>query len=181
MRIVIPIVVFVVGALVGWVGHSFTSTPDDVASVAVYDDWRLACPAPSAQGSCALVQDIVDERTRSEIAHLALGKAKSGLEMIVTMPYDVLLAPGMGVAVGSDPVRVYPYQTCNAVGCIATVPVDDKMLASLRNSKQARLLFAALNNKPIGLPFSLNGFDKANDAFSNNEAKRSSWWWRLWS
>jgi hypothetical protein len=38
-----------------------------------------------------------------------------------------------------------------------------------------------LNNKPVGLPFSLNGFDEANSAFSNNEAKRTSWWWRLWS
>jgi invasion protein IalB len=128
-----------------------------------------------------MVQDVVDERSRSEIAHLALGKAKTGLEMVITMPYDVLLAPGMGISIGSDPVRVYPYQTCNTVGCIATVPVDDKMLASLRSAKQARILFAMLNNKPVGLPFSLNGFDEANSAFSNNEARRSSWWWRLWS
>ncbi len=182
MRFVIPIALFIVGGLVGWFGHSFASAPANVPSIAMYQDWRLACPSPTdAKGSCAMVQDVVDAQRGAEIAHLALGKSKTGLEMIVTMPYDVLLAPGMGLAIGSDPVRVYPYQTCNTVGCIAAIPVDDKMIASLRSAKQARLLFAMLNNKPVGLPFSLNGFDDANSAFSNNEARRSSWWWRLWS
>jgi invasion protein IalB len=182
MRIVIPIASVVVGAVAGWFGHSLVAAPASVPSISMYQDWRLACPSPSdAKGSCAMVQDVVDERSRAEIAHLALGKTKTGLEMVITMPYDVLLAPGMGIAIGSDPVRVYPYQTCNSVGCIATLPVDDKMLASLRNAKQARVLFAMLNNKPVGLPFSLNGFNEANDAFSNNEARRTSWWWRLWS
>ena len=182
MRFVLPLALFIVGGLAGWFGHSLASTPPNVPSIAMYQDWRLMCPSPSnATASCAMVQDVVDAQRGAEIAHLALGKTKTGLEMIVTMPYDVLLAPGMGISVGRDAVRVYPYQTCNGVGCIATIPVDDKLLASLRSADQARILFAMLNNKPIGLPFSLKGFDEANDAFSNNEARRSSWWGRLWS
>jgi len=182
MRIVIPVALLVVGVLAGWFGHSYASAPANVPSIAMYQDWRLMCPSPAdAKGSCAMVQDVVDAQRGAEIAHLALGKTKTGLEMVVTMPFDVLLAPGMGLSVGTDAVRVYPYQTCNAVGCIATLPVDDKLLASLRSAKQARLLFAMLNNKPIGLPFSLNGFNDANDAFSNNESRRTSWWGRLWS
>ena len=181
MRIVIPVVLFVVGALAGWIGHGLVSAPADVAAITVYDDWRLACPAPSAQGSCAMVQDVVDARSHSEIAHMAIGHAKTGMELVVTMPFDILLSPGMGLSVGTDKVRVYPYQTCSRSGCIATIPVDDALRTSLHNAKQARLLFAMLNNRPVGLPFSLNGFARADDAFTNFESRRNSWWWRLWS
>src|SRR6516162_2809182 len=98
MRIVIPIASVVVGALAGWFGHSVVAAPASVPSISMYQDWRLACPSPSdAKGSCAMVQDVVDERSRAEIAHLAFGKTKAGLEMVITMPYDVLLAPGMGI------------------------------------------------------------------------------------
>lgn len=183
MRFVIPIVLFIVGLLAGWLGHGLISKPEDVASIRMYGDWRLACPQPSAKdGTCAMIQDVLDSNTRSEIAHMAFGRGRSGgMEMIITMPYDVLLDPGMGLSVGSDPVRVYPYQTCNGIGCVAAVPVDDKLVTSLRNAKDARLLFAALNNKPIGLSFSLSGFDAAYNAYSNAESKRHSWWWSLWS
>ena len=181
MRIALPILLFVVGGLAGWIGHGLAAAPPDVASIHVYDDWRLACPAPSAEGSCAMVQDVVDSRSHSEIAHLALGRAKTGMELIVTMPFDVLLAPGMGLAIDKQKIRVYPYQTCNSIGCIATVPLDDKLMASLRDAKDARILFAALNDKPVGVSFSLNGFDNANDALSDFEARRNSWWRKIWS
>jgi invasion protein IalB len=178
MRIVLPIVALIVGLLAGWFGHSMmTAKPEDVASIRMYGDWRLACPQPSAakSGGCAMIEDVLDSQTRSEIAHLALGKNRAGnLEMIVTMPYDVLLEPGMGLSVGSDKIRVYPYQTCNGGGCMATIPVDDALANSLKNAKTARLLFAALNNKPIGLSFSLNGFDQAYDASS--KFGQSSMW-----
>jgi invasion protein IalB len=177
MRIVLPIVTLIVGLLIGWVGHGMASKPEDVASIRMYGDWRVACPQPSAasSGGCAMIEDVLDSQTHSEIAHLALGKNKAGAtEMIVTMPFDVLLEPGMGLMVGTDKVRVYPYQTCNGVGCVATIAVDDKLASSLRGAKDARLLFAALNNKPIGLSFSLNGFDKAYDASS--KFGQSSWW-----
>lgn len=182
MRFVIPAVLFVVGGLAGWIGHGMLVKPDDVASIRIFQDWRLACPQPSSsEGSCALIQDVIDSRSRSEIAHLALGKSRKGMELLVTMPFDVLLQPGMGLSVGKDPIRVYPYQTCNTVGCIATIPVDDKLIASMRANPDARILFAALNNKPIGLTFSLAGFDPAYAAYSDAEAKRHSWWWSLWS
>ncbi len=179
MRIVIPVVLLVVGLIAGWIGHGLVSAPPDVASINFYDDWQLECPVPSAKGNCILAETVAPNG--QQVAHLALGQAKDGVEMVVTAPFDVLLPPGMGLVIGTDKVRVYPYQTCNSVGCIATIPVDDKLLGSLRAAKDAKLLIMAPNNKPVAVPFSMNGFTRAHDALTNFEARRNSWWRRLWS
>ena len=176
------VLLFVAGGLAGWIGHSLAAPPDKVGTISVYEDWRLACPALSAKdGSCALAQDIMDSRTGSDIAKLAIGRGKTGLEMIVTGPLDMLIQPGMGVALGSDKIRVYPYQTCTAAGCVAIIPVDGSLMSSMRSTNQGRLLFVLPNTKPVGLPFSLKGFVSADDAWRNEESRRKSWWRRLWS
>jgi hypothetical protein len=43
------------------------------------------------------------------------------------------------------------------------------------------VLFAGLDGKPVGLPFSVKGFNDASAAFDTAEARRHSWWRRLWS
>lgn len=191
-RILLPVILFLGGGIVGWVGHgligasdrlpTISMNPDRVATVSIYDDWRLTCPkANDPGGTCALAQDVVDEKSHSEIAHLEIGRAPDGMKMIVTMPYDVLLQPGLGLSIDSGAPILRPYETCNTVGCIAAIPIDDKLMSSLRQAKQARILFAALNNKPIGMPFSLKGFDRGETAFNNAEHASHSWWWNIWS
>ena len=63
---------------------------------------------------------------------------------------------------------------------------DAEYFESLRTSlgtttTQARVLFAGLDGKPVGLPFSSKGFAEASAAFDTAEARRHSWWRRLWS
>lgn len=179
MRIVIPVVLLVAGLVAGWIGRGYVSAPPDVPSSSAYEDWHLICPAPSAKGNCILASTVAPNG--QQIANIELGKAKNGLEMVVTAPFDVLLQAGMGLAIGKDKIRVYPYETCNTVGCIATVQVDDQLLASMRSAKDAKILIMAPNNKPVAVPFSMNGFTAAHDALTTFEARRNSWWRRLWS
>jgi invasion protein IalB len=192
-RILLPVILFLIGGIVGWVGHGLISAsdrvrtismnPNRVATISIYDDWRLTCPQANQAGSaCSLAQDVVDEKSRSEIAHLEMGRAPDGMRLVVTMPYDVALQPGLGLSLDSGTPVVRPYETCNTVGCIATIPVDDKLMSSLRQAKQARVLFvSALNNKTIGLSISLKGFDRGETAFANAEQAAKSWWTNIWS
>jgi invasion protein IalB len=176
------VLLLVIGGLAGWIGHSLALPHDQVGSMSVYDDWRLACPAREAkEAHCVLGQDVVDPKSGSGLAKIAFVHDKSGMQMIVTGPFDVQLDPGMGLAVGKEKMRVVPFQTCTQVGCVATIQADDKLIESLRGTNDARLVFMTLANKPVALAFSLKGFVNADDARRSQEARFTSVWWRLWS
>jgi invasion protein IalB len=183
LRFGVPVVLFLVGAVLGWVGHNVASPPGKQASVLVYGNWRVGCaPLSDAKGSCTLQLPVVDTQTGTAVANLILGQSPTGLKMEVTLPLDVLIIPGMGIVVGSDKIRAYHYVTCTLAGCIVAIPVDDKLLASLSNAQKAQLVFAIPNNqKPVGVSFPLKGFGEAHDAFLANEAMRHSWLRRLFS
>jgi invasion protein IalB len=172
----------IVGLIVGWFGHKALAAPADVPTVSVYQDWRVACPETSKQdGTCEVQQDVLDSKTHTELARLAIFQINGANTLIVTVPFNVLLDPGIGLGLGNDKPRVYPFETCNGVGCIVRIPFDDDLAKAVGAAPQARILLAGLDGKPVGLPFSLKGYQDAMDAFSSTEAKRHSWWRRLWS
>jgi invasion protein IalB len=172
----------IVGLIVGWFGHKALAAPADVPTVSVYQDWRVACPETSKQdGTCEIQQDVLDSKTHTELARLAIFQIKGANTLIVTVPFNVLLDPGIGLGLGNDKPRVYPFETCNGVGCIVRIPLGDDLAKAIGAAPQARILLAGLDGKPVGLPFSLKGYQDAMDAFSSAEAKRRSWWRRLWS
>jgi len=43
-RSVIAAVLLIAGLLLGWFGHKALMSPPDLATISVYEDWRLACP-----------------------------------------------------------------------------------------------------------------------------------------
>jgi invasion protein IalB len=177
----------VVGLVAGWALRGVTGYNTATQSMTSYESWRLACPAATQKDvSCEMVQDILDSQSHSEVARLALGKPPGGkLTLDVTMPLGVALEPGIGIRFGDDPkeaLRTEKYRTCTQQGCIVDIVVDDKMQASLNAGKDGQLLFAGVGDgKPIAIPISLKGYSAAKRAYENSEAKRSSWFWRMWS
>jgi invasion protein IalB len=181
-RAVIGAILLLVGLAAGWFGHKAINGRPDIATVSLYQDWRLACPPTSqSDGSCEMQQDVLDAKTHSELARLSIFRLKDDNQLIITVPYNVLLEPGLGLGLGNDKPMVYQYETCNGVGCIVRVKFDDSLRDSLAKTTQARVLFAGLDGKPVGLPFSIKGFTDASAAFDSAEAQRHSWWRRLWS
>ena len=188
VRIAIGVVALILGLLAGWFGHKALAATPDVATISVFDDWRLACPKLAEEASsCEMQEDVLDARSRSELARISFFKSKDGKQqMIITVPFNVLLQPGLGLQLDSTQKppgnpTVYAYETCSSVGCLVRVPIDDAFLDKLRDAKDARLLVAGLDGKAVGLPFSLKGFPETLAAFRNNEAKRHSAWSRFWS
>jgi invasion protein IalB len=83
---------------------------------------------------------------------------------------------------GTEPARTVKYRTCLAQGCIADFPIDDKLQASLNAGKDGNILITGLTSeKPIAIPLSLKGYGAAKRVYDNGEAKRTSWFWRMWS
>jgi hypothetical protein len=43
------------------------------------------------------------------------------------------------------------------------------------------LMFAGLDGKPVSVPMSFKGYQTSMSAWKTADAKRNSWFWRLWS
>jgi invasion protein IalB len=98
------------------------------------------------------------------------------------MPLGVALEPGVGLVLGTDPMRTAKYRTCTQQGCVVDITIDQKLQAQLDAGKDGRLVFAgSTDNKPIAIPVSLKGYGNAKSAYNRSEAKRASWFWRMWS
>jgi invasion protein IalB len=159
--------IFVSGLLLGWLASHFWSAERDVPTIAFYDDWRVACPAASRKNhTCEIARTVIDGKSRAQLAALTL----AGSALVVTVPYDVRIAQGIGLALGDDKPRIYPYATCNEAGCLAQLPVDDALRAAMRREPQARLIFVDMNQQAVEVSFALRGFRRADDAARRSES-----------
>jgi invasion protein IalB len=176
-------VVLVVGGVGGWIGRGVLAGPADVPTMKIYQDWRLFCPATKDKDvSCEMTQDVVDQRAGTRLARLIMVRQKDkSMILAATVPLQVLLEPGLGLKLGDDQIRIFQYKTCTEEGCISIIPVNDQLVASLAKAQQAGVAVAQPNGKAVELPFSMKGYVEAYKAFLSNEAKRKSWWRRLWS
>lgn len=179
----VPAFFFLFGIALGWIGHNLIDPPGKVGTVSLYNDWRVGCPALSEQkGACTMQLPIVDAQSGGPIGSLLVGHSPTGLKLVVTVPLEVLIPPGMGLVLGNDKIRGYRYETCTSAGCIASISLNDSLMASLENAKKAQILFALPSQKkPISLSVSLEGFSSARAAFVEDDALRHSWWRRLMS
>jgi len=182
-RIAAAFGVLVIGGLAGWIGRGVLAGPPDVPTMQVYQDWRLLCPTSKDKGvSCEMSQSVVNQQAHMQVARLVMLKEKDkNTVLAITVPLDVLLEPGMGLKLGNDQVRVFQYRTCTEEGCVAVIPVDDQIEGAFGKVQDAGIAVAQLNGKAVELPFSMKGYVEARKAFLSNEAKRGSWWRRLWS
>jgi invasion protein IalB len=182
-RLVVGGVALLVGLLLGWMVRGVATYKTNTAVLSAYDEWRVTCPAATVtEGSCELSSEIMDKSQPQPVARVTITTDPQGKQIVgFHMPLGVALEAGMGLTIGKEPVKVFPYRTCNAVGCLATAPFDDKMAAALKGATESRLMFATLEGKPIAVEMTFKGYDAAVRAWRSGDAKRKSWFWRLWS
>jgi len=188
-RLIIGGAALLVGLLLGWMVRGVATYNTHAASIASYDDWRVACPAAEStpetkDAHCELSTDVVDKSqgTPNAVARATITIDKDNKQLIgFVLPFGVALEAGMGLKIGKDPVKVYQFRTCNQIGCIVTTPFDDALAKSLGSADDVALMFAGLDGKAVQVPMSFKGYQKSVSAWKSADAKRSSWFWRLWS
>ena len=169
------VLILIVGLSLGWVGAHFAALRNNAATVAVFNGWRVTCTAATAKiRACALARDVVDAKSGAHVATINFVPGGKDQVLLVTVPYNVLIASGLGVGFGSGKPRMFPYFTCNGVGCVARIAVDDAMRASLRQEAQAQLVFVNANNQSVQVTYPLAGFKRADDTARGFEG---SFWW----
>jgi invasion protein IalB len=179
----VVLVVLVVGVVVGWIGRGLLAGPPDVPTMNVYQEWRLFCPAAKDKDvTCEMSQDVIDQKSSSRLARLIFAKEKDkNMVLAVTVPLQVLLEPGLGLKLGDDEIRAFQYKTCTQEGCISVIPMNDQLEAAFAKAQQAGVAVVQPDGKGVDLPLAMKGYIEAREAFQSNEAKRKSWWRRLWS
>src|SRR6201991_2467611 len=167
-----------VGLLAGWMIRGAATYNVHAASVATYEDWRVACPAADAKDvNCELSTDVVDrsQGTPNAVARAGITTAQDGKQMLNFMlPYGVALEAGMGLRLGKDPVKVYQYRTCNSIGCLAETPFDAALATTLNSTDDASVMFAGLDGKPVSVPMSFKGYKQSLSAWKSADKKRRS-------
>ena len=181
MRGIIALVCLVLGVALGWILRG-PGIESNVGRIMVYQDWRLACPKDSDdKASCQLATELVDPKTGTPLAQIALTRFEGKPTMSIRVPLTVLIPAGLGLQFGSD-TKTYQYATCSAVGCFAFVPADDKLLDQLKSASSVSVVVTvSQNGKSAALPMSVRGYVEAAKALNTIEGKRHSWWRRLWS
>jgi invasion protein IalB len=186
-QLIVGAAALLVGLLLGWMVRGVATYNVHQASIATYDDWRVACPETAAENKeahCELSTDVVDKSqgNPNTVGRVTITDDKDGKTMMgVVLPYGVALEAGMGLKIGKDPVKIYQYRTCNQIGCIVTTPFDAALANSLKGADDVSLMFAGLDGKPVSVPMSFKGYQTSMSAWKTADAKRNSWFWRLWS
>lgn len=169
------IILLIVGGVAGIViEHLVGAEGANETRIAPYQDWRVTCPPISeATPNCALTQD-VQRDTGGLLLQLSVVEAVAGKPLTITVPHGVLLDPGVGFTIGSEPMRVRPYETCSPAGCFALVTLDADTLKSLRANMGGQVTIAVPGaTMPVNLPFSLRGFADGYAALERANAQRT--------
>ena len=142
--------------------------------ITTFQDWRVICPPlTEATPNCALTEDVLRD-TGGILLTISMTDPGPGGTLSMTVPHGVLLEPGLGFAIGSEPVRVRPYETCTNTGCIALVTVDADTLKSLSGNMAGQVSVAAPNaQQPVNIPFSLKGFAEGYGELQRAKARRT--------
>src|SRR6202012_5845242 len=110
-RLAIGGVALLIGLLLGWMGRGVATYNSAMDTVASYDDWRTACAAAKNKDvPCEMVQDVLNDKTHATVARISITKDKNQPVIGFTLPFGVALEPGIGLQIGKDPVKVYPYR-----------------------------------------------------------------------
>jgi invasion protein IalB len=94
--------------------------------------------------------------------------------MSVTVPHGVMLEAGLGFSIANEPMRVRPYEACNANGCFAFVTLDADTMKSLASNMGGQVVVVPGNGSPVTIPFSLKGFAEGYAELQRDKARRDS-------
>ena len=174
LRIGLAVVLLIVGGVIALVGERMlggnTAGANEVR-VVPFQDWRVICS--NQQGGCTLNSDVLRD-TGGTLVSLVINNPNAGSTMAVTVPHGVMLDSGMGFSIADEPMRVRPYEACNAQGCFAFVTLDADTVKSLIANMAGQVVVVPGNGTPVTIPFSLKGFADGYAELQKASARRNS-------
>lgn len=137
-----------------------------------YQDWAMRCPEKEP---CVLEQRVfVEGMEQGPLVHVAFQVLKQSSELLVVLrvPLNVLLAPGLQLKVGQRTPQTLPFHHCRAEGCVSLFVLTPELRRSLVAGREAQLSFHMLDGRRVGVPVSLLGVTAGLKALDDTAASR---------
>lgn len=140
--------------------------PIAMLATEIYPDWRMSCQQISLMDkACRLQEDLYDARTHQPMIHMALARIKGAETLVIAMPFNILLEPGLGLYLDGPPTLA-PFKVCDRFGCIVQIAFGRDFAAKFEAARAPCMLFANLDGRVFCAPFSLKGFAQSYPAFA---------------
>jgi invasion protein IalB len=129
---------------------------------AQYGDWQMSCDTPPGASfeQCAIIQNVTaEDQPNVGLWVIVLKTADQHARLLrVLAPLGVLLPNGLGLNVDGKDIGRVAFVRCLPNGCVAEVVLDDVLLKTLSEGKNAIFVVFKTPEEGVGIPVSLNGF-----------------------
>jgi invasion protein IalB len=160
---VIIAVLAAAGAMTMRAGNLWAQAPEGGPAA-----WRVECTGDGKSLECRAIQQIFQRDARQQVQPLATvvarfaPEAKAGA-MTILLPLGLNLTEPVLIKVDNGPPERQSIQTCNNGGCLVTMTMNDKFLATMRTGTDLKITVQDASKKPIELSLPLLGFGIAYD------------------
>lgn len=131
-------------------------------------DWQIRCvKAPEGREDPCSIYQLLEDGQGNQVAEVNMFRLPEGRQVLggatIVVPLETLLARGVTVSVDLSEPRRYPFEFCNAGGCIAKIGFTPEEIAQFRrgNEGSVRVVPAANPGEEVQLVMSLTGFTAA--------------------
>lgn len=140
-----------------------TPKPEDAQPAS---SWATTCSNQvNNQFTCEMTQNIVEQRTRNQIALISIKSVVDGPAnaMLIRIFHGVYLPAGVAVKIDAAAPQPLAFQKSDTFGSYAVLPLNDKLVAELKKAKELRLVVQINQGEEFQIPASTNGFAAGYD------------------
>jgi len=134
-----------------------------------FGSWDVVCVQQddNSPKRCTLLQSRVDASNNNKMVlvwSISSGDKKE-LTQAVTVPAGVSVKEGVRLFIGdAEPLNI-PYDICGPRVCIATNPLDNKLVGVIKTSQKASASYVQMSKQLLQINLELTGFADAYDYF----------------
>lgn len=137
--------------------------------------WQVACTTANNQRDCQITATLALRQSNERLARVILRRQPEtrSLTMVFQLPHGAWLPAGVQWQVDDGEAQRLPFQTSDAEGLYAGIPVTDDLLLGLRRGSTLRLaVVVAAQRQVVNMPVPLARFAEAFTEFTTQEQRR---------
>ena len=165
MRFLFVLAMTAVAGSSAWAQQAASEAPGKTEVKLVTSNWQLNCrPAGEAQELlCEASQTVTVQGSGQTllVAQVTPWKQEGAAAPYLLrfqLPHGLNIPAGVAMAIDDAAMPAPVIQTSNQAGIFARAPLDDALLAAMKQGKLMTVGLTALNGSDLTIPVSLNGF-----------------------
>jgi len=129
-----------------------------------FGGWTVTCDeaADQTRSVCSAAFRVFDKKSNATILTWLVGRNKD--DVLLTeffVPTEVLIEPGLSMALEDGPGYKADFVACGRSACKAILPLDAALASELANAKRATLSLTASNGKVTRFSMGIDGIGPA--------------------